>query len=371
MPTINDLIDTLCNDRPDELPGTSRYDISDLERTDGDGYRLFPVHLASPQAQLRQLLTNMAIRVINGWDGPRVATAATRAFVGGETHSNLCEEYGLTREQLYAFPLMAQTFPKYLFQEISGVQPIDRTDGKVFFLDGMKSEGGEGSPNLMVQAVCSKAVCANAKTLMASWSTDYSEGGFEILMTALQCVSRELVLEQNYRLLRDLVQAAQQLQGDSVGSGQVGKWSDVDNLLCSRIFTHRRGDATHLFLGKDAATSWIQENRPSVAEPTSEPYQQEGLTLLHDNWGPGLKVYSVGFWTAVRGRTVLALRRGTHWCDAPSVWAPHLFTVGTVDAGRLAKYTEGHPAKADGNGFTFHDKHVVVNPHSLAVMELE
>ena len=271
------------------------------------------------------------------------------------------------------FPLIRRVFPMYIMNEICSIQPMDRPEGKIFFLDHYRvnAEAAEARVDLNTSAnpfnssfsdnavegsaamqmrlrLSSQLVQAHTKKLGAAWSIEEMQDlqayhGLDAAQELLGGIAREMALEWNMEVLNDMLAQA---TGAALtyGSGmpatgftQQKDWDEyiwnyiqkLDNL----IFSKRQGPMTHIVCGVDAALYLAKSMRGAftIGGNDSNPTEMEMYpgttfygTIATPN-GSRYKVMKTNFWGSgtTNGSKILGIRKGTEWSDTPYIWAPY------------------------------------------------
>ena len=381
--TGREMIEHLIKDLPDDDGDTASWVRQDTE--DGTTYRA-PDHVRTPRRQVRQLLTNIAEARIDGWNGPAALTAYTQLFQGynpSQVQANWLDQAcsdcttavgasGAPSSAIFIFPLVRRVFPQLIAPEIASVQPMDRPDGRIFFLDAYRistgvdsvDEGGNtvadkmridrsesfsssysdraaecDTANCLTLRLSSKTVTAETKALHAVWTIEELQDlrayhNLDVSSELVASLSREVALEWNQRVLQEM------LDGATAGSRNFGtvapsgytqkEWDEYLvrylDAASNDIFKKRHGDMTHVIAGPSA---WLQLSasfRAGVKPSGPNPEMYAGLTLTPFMAGSSVnvKTYKTSFWSGVNTNKILVLRRGADWSDTPYVWAPYI-----------------------------------------------
>jgi hypothetical protein len=382
--TPMELIDILCEGVPDELPASG---MEHFAQRDENGNPLIPGDFRTPKRQLKRILTNIAKHQDEEWNGPAAITALTRLAQGYDPYrvqedflNQACADGttavgagGAPQSAIFIFPLVRRVFPLLIATELASVQPMDRPDGKIFFLDAYRvstgvnsvDEGGNTisdrmridrsdsfsdsyaddpgectTANLLQLRLSSKSVQAQNKKLYAQWSIEEMQDlrayhGLDAQGELVSSLAREIALEWNQIVLQEMLDGAtagNRTFATTAPSGYSGpEWekyiSRYIDALSNDIFRKRHGDITHLIAGPNA---WLKLGAAfsTGTNPRSgpEPEMYAGLTLtpFFTASMPGLKTYKTSFWGGVNSDKILVLRRGADWSDTPYVWAPYM-----------------------------------------------
>jgi hypothetical protein len=217
------------------------------------------------------------------------------------------------------FPLIRRVYPMYIMNEIASIQPMDRPEGKLFYLDhyranetpselrvdlntsanpfsssyandgtevtGQTSLGNpDGSPvlnegstaNLIRLRLSSVLIQAHTKKLGAAWSIEEMQDlrayhGLDAAQELLGGIAREMALEWNKEVLDDMLAqatAAALSFGTVMPTNFSTTQKDWDEYiwvylqaLDNAIFSKRNGAMTHIVCGVDAALALMKSGR--------------------------------------------------------------------------------------------------------------
>lgn len=376
---IPELIDQLCADLPDTYPQGQGIDASPHQS-----------HFNSPREACKRLMYNICNErqgSFNGLQAARGLLALEQGRLeqaedillqalptGGTVASANVAGDGAPLSAPLIFPLIRRVFPHYIMNEICSIQPMDRPQGKIFFLDQYRTSdpspgtdkridlntssspfnssyadnATEGAAAEIVRLrLTSITIDAYTKKLGAAWSIEEMQDlrayhGLDAAQELLGGVAREMALEWNKTVLDDMVTqgtAGALTFGTGIpGSGftQQADWDSylwnyvqkLDNL----IFSKRNGPMTHLIVGMDAALALAKSARAvfSIGDDSTgdmgEAYP--GTTFygrITTPNGSRLKVFKTNFWGigTTNGSIMMGLRRGPDWSDTPYIWAPY------------------------------------------------
>ncbi len=387
-----EVIEALIADLPDDLPGMDS-GMKHFIRQDENGEPLVPNHLMTPRRQLRKVLTNMAKFRTAGFDGP-ASIQGLMLLSQGFDPSYVSEQFmdqsipsgvtavgnsGAPSSAIFIFPLVRRVYPQLIATEVASVQPMDRPDGKIFYLDAYRQSPGTDSVDMggntvsgemridrsdsfsssyannpgelntaqLIQLRLSNiSVTADNKKLYASWSIEELQDlrayhGLDASLELVGSLAREIALEWNQVVLAEMLAGAtagNENFGTTAPSGYTQKeWDEYISRYLDKasndIFKKRNGDMTHIIAGPDA---WLKLSATfrTGTDPRSGPNPEQfaGLTLTPFMMGtaPGVKTYKTSFWAGSNTNKILVLRRGTDWSDTPYVWAPYLDYVSPV-----------------------------------------
>lgn len=390
--TPREAIEAIISDLPDELPGTDA-GMKHFMQQDDEGNPVVPNWIATPRRQMRKVLTNMAKFRTAGFDGPATIQGLVMLSQGYDP-SFVQEQFldqsvasgvtavgnsGAPSSAIFIFPLVRRVYPQLIATEIASVQPMDRPDGKIFYLDAYRvtpgvdsvDQGGNtvsgetridrsdsfsdsyaNNPGELVVAqliqlrLSNVSVTADNKKLYASWSIEELQDlrvyhGLDASLELVGSLSREIALEWNQVVLKEMLNGAtagNENYGTVAPSGYTQKeWDEYISRYLDKasndIFKKRNGDMTHIIAGPDA---WLKLSATfrTGTDPRSGPNPEQfaGLTLTPFMMGttPNVKTYKTSFWAGVNTNKILVLRRGMDWSDTPYVWAPYLDYVSPV-----------------------------------------
>jgi hypothetical protein len=385
-----ELIDHLVKDLDDDLPFDPKGLFQEADPEDPNK-SMIPQAFKTPRRHVKQILLNIARYQDQMFDGPGNLNALVRLSQGYSP--NLVAEKvlyqtcadgttalgagGAPSSALFIFPLVRRVYPRLIATELASVQPMDRPDGKIFYLDTIRRDAngyvdeagatvsnrmpiqrsdsfsdsyaddpGECETSLFVQLrMSSKSIAAETKKLHAAWSIEElqdlrSYHNLDVSLELVGGLSREVALEWNQVVLAEMLNGALAGNlnfGTTAPSGYTQKeWEEYlpryIDAASNRVFKQRNGDITHLVAGADAWLKLSATHRIATNPNSETPTQFEGLTLTPWMGGstPGLKVYKTSFWNARNSDKILVLRRGEDWSDTPYVWAPYIDYVSPV-----------------------------------------
>lgn len=378
--TPRELIESLIEDLPDDVPAG----MTGMRQSEDEEAGV-PDHIRSPRRQCRRILTNIATHRSGSWDGP----TAIRGLLmmeqgyGAEEVTNFLDQActdgttavgagGAPQSNIFIFPLIRRVFPQLIATELASVQPMDRPDGKIFFLDAYRISTGVNSldeagatisnrmrmdrsdsfnssyaddpgecnvSTLLQLRLSSVSVTAQTKKLHAIWSIEELQDlrayhGLDVASELVSALSREIALEWNQIVLQEM------LTGQTGGNSNFGttapagytqkEWDEYLPRYLDKasndIFKKRYGDMTHVIAGPDAWLKLAAAFRVGTKPAGSNPEMFAGLTLTPFMSGSmvNLKTYKCSFWSSINTTKILVLRRGSDWSDTPYVWAPYI-----------------------------------------------
>lgn len=378
--TVGQLIDRLVADLPDSYGYTTAHGGSECQS-----------HFRSPRAACKRLMVNMAQEQTATFNG-RAAIMSLLALeqgrveqagdimsqslaTGATTAAANADPSGAPLSAPLIFPLVRRVFPMYIMNEVAAIQPMDRPEGKIFYLDAYRTldpttgnvdaridlntssspfnssyadNATEGAAAQLIRLkLASITVSAYTKKLGANWSIEEMQDlrayhGLDAAQELMGSVAREMALEWNKTVLDDM--AAQATAGalsygtlaPSTGFPNQTDWDGyiwnyiqkLDNI----IFSKRNGPMTHIVAGIDAALALAKSMRGTFSIGGENGGEMEekfpGTTyfgVINAPNGGRYKVFKTNFWGSgtVNGKIILGLRRGTEWSDTPYVWAPY------------------------------------------------
>lgn len=376
--TVGELFDRLVADLPETYEGQSA-PMGDPTKN----------HFAGPRAACKRLMINMAQSVEGPFNGraaalgllaleqghtERAQDILTQSLAtGATTAASNADGGGAPLSAPLIFPLVRRVFPMYIMQEIAAIQPMDRPEGKIFYMDAYRTEDPAGqekridlntsaSPfnssyadnptegaaaQLIRLRLASVTIDAHTKKLGAAWSIEEMQDlrayhGLDAGQELMGSVAREMALEWNKEVLDDMLAqasaAALTFGTTAPGSGFPNQkdwdeylWVYLQN-LDNKIFSKRNGPMTHLVAGVDAALALSKSMRGTFTIGGDNGGQMDGpypgttfYGSIRTPNGSAYKIFKTNFWGSgtANGSKILGLRRGTEWSDTPYVWAPY------------------------------------------------
>jgi len=375
---VGELFDRMCADLPDHYEGQSA----------GSNPHI-PNHFRSPRAACKRLMTNVARERRGNFNGQSAALGLlaleqgkintaqdilTQSLPTGATVAGAnADGDGAPLSNYLLFPLIRRVFPMYIMNEIAAIQPMDRPEGKIFFLDQYRVDAGaaetridlntsanpfnssfgdnavEGAAALQIRLrLASVLVQAHTKKLGAAWSIEEMQDlrayhGLDAAQELLGGIAREMALEWNKEVLDDMVQQATgaaltygKLKPDA-GFTEQKDWDDYlwvyIQALDNAIFAKRNGPITHLIAGVDAALAMAKSMRGTftIGGSNDNPTEMElypGTTFygtVNTPNGSRYRVLKTNFWGSgtANGSKIMGIRKGNEWSDTPYIWAPY------------------------------------------------
>lgn len=374
---LGELFDRLVQDLPDHYEGTAA--------VQGN----IPNHFRSPRAACKRMMVNIAKENRGGFNGLQAAKGLlaleqgkkdvaenilTQSLATGSTvATGNADGDGAPLSNYLIFPLIRRVFPMYIMNEIASIQPMDRPEGKLFYLDNYRvsAEGTEqridlntssnpfsssfadnaveGSAARLIRLrLASMLISAHTKKLGAAWSIEEMQDlrayhGLDAAQELLGGVAREMALEWNKEVLDDML--AQGTAGSltfgttkpSAGFDAQKDWDEYIwiylQALDNAIFSKRNGPMTHIVAGVDAALAMAKSMRGAFTIGGGESNATEmemypGTTFFGTVATPNGSKYRVlktNFWGTgtTNGSKIMGLRKGSEWSDTPYVWAPY------------------------------------------------
>jgi len=328
------LIEGLCNDTGWE--NTSNVPIEDL--SPGDHVRNFRILLDNYQREYPAYFSALTA------EGYARHLALTEQTTTGD----------IAVGAPFILPIIRRTYPRLVALELCSVQPMDRPDGKVFWLNAKTDSGDlrldvesnfdssyadhtEANASAKVKMeIASESITAVSKSLEGTWTTELAQdlqayhnlnAESEILGIAADEIAREI----NYTILEDMRVSATGSTSRVFGTG----------IPASSNYTGREWDQRLVdFLmrvGGDIADKVYRRPNWIVCDPTTAsrfsalntfvaaaPDEQDAFTVdvtyegtMSNRW----KVYSVGWFT---DNTVLMGYKGADWKDVGYIFAPYI-----------------------------------------------
>ena len=380
--TPNQMLDFLVRDLPDSADDEASWIRQDTE--DGSEYRAAD-HIRTSKRQCRKWLDNIANLRVDGWNGEAALQAYVRLFQGYDSErvkkewmDQACSDCttavgasGAPSSAIFIFPLVRRVFPQLIAPEIASIQPMDRPDGRIFYLDTYRQasvdsvdEAGDtvaskmridrsesfsdsyadyaaecDTPNCLTLRLSSKTVAAEDKALQAIWTIKELQDlrayhNLDVGSELVAGMAREIAMEWNQTILTEMLNGATagtRNFGTVAPSGYTQKeWDEYLvrylDAASNDIFKKRHGDMTHVIAGPSA---WLQLSasfRAGIMPSSPNPQMYAGLTLTPFMAGSSvnIKTYKTSFWTGVNQDKILVIRRGTDWSDTPYVFAPYV-----------------------------------------------
>lgn len=361
--------------------------VADLPDVDGSGeHSIF----RSQRKQVKQMMVNMANTVADGFNGraaalgllaleqgkvERAQDILTQSLQTGATvAAGNVDGGGAPLSAPMIFPLVRRVYPKYIMNEIASIQPMDRPEGKIFYLDHYRTEDPssgqerrmdlntssnpfnssyadnptEGAAAQMIRLrLSSVTVSAYTKKLGAAWSLEEMQDlrayhGLDAAQELMNGTAREMALEWNKTVLDDMLlqaTAAALTFGTSKPASGFDNQIDWDSYiwvyiqhLDNLIFSKRNGPMTHMVVGLDAALALAKSGRMTFSIGGENGGDMDemfpGTTyfgVVNAPNGSQYKVFKTNFWGSgtANGSKILGLRKGSEWSDTPYVWAPY------------------------------------------------
>lgn len=349
-----------------------------------------PDHIRTPRRQCRQILKNIAEHVDGSWNGKAAMQALVHLFQGHSPEAvkdwyyQACVDGATTvgaggapSSAIFIFPLVRKVFPQLIVNEIASVQPMDRPDGKIFYLtayrlagvnsvdeagntitnrmainrteslsDSYADDPGECLVSQRIQLrLAGVPVTAETKKLHAEWTIEELQDlrayhNLDVAAELVSNLSREIAMEWNLTVLNELLLAASAGNltfGTANATGYSQKeWDEYISRYLSgasnAIFKKRNGGATHIIAGPDAWLKLESSFRTGVQIQGATPEMYPGL-LLNPFMGGSANQWKglmTNFWVGQNSNKILVIRRGQDWSDTPYVWAPYIDYVSPV-----------------------------------------
>lgn len=346
-----------------------------------------PNHFTSPRKACYQMLCNIA-NSRNGAFSGRHAAMSMLALeagqieraenillqslaTGGTVAAANVDGDGAPLSNYLIFPLVRRVYPMYIMNRIAAIQPMDRPEGKIFFLDQYKVTAGgvetridlntssnpfstsfadnatEGAAARLIRLrLASETISAHTKKLGAAWSVEEMQDlrayhGLDAAQELMGGVAREMALEWNAEVLNDMVGQATACAltfGTTKPSAGFDNQKDWDEYLWvylqkmdNEIFGKRNGPMTDLVCGMDAALALAKSMRGTFTiggDGGAMDQVYPGTTFYGSVATPNgsrYNIFKTNFWASgtTNGSKIMGLRKGTEWSDTPYVWAPY------------------------------------------------
>lgn len=304
---------------------------------------------------------------------------ATGAVTAGSTNA---DPGGAPVSTPYIFPLIRRVYPMYIMNQIASIQPMDRPDGKIFYLDNYRVVDGtndanalpgsstttthdpredvntsanpfstsfadnntEGSSAAFIRlSLASVSVRATNKKLGAQWSIEEMQDlrsyhNLDVAQELMSALAREMAIEWNGICLADMLAGATAsartygTQAPAAGFTQ-DAWDNYfwTYLAASGndIFKRRNGAATHIVMGPDAALAASKSMRATLDLNSADSSNMElypgtqFFPMVTTPAGDRLRIIKTNFWTGANSSKILVLRKGEDWNDTPYAFCPY------------------------------------------------
>jgi hypothetical protein len=373
---VGEMFQRLVQDLPDTYEGIS-----------ATQNRKVPNHFTSPRKACYQLMCNIAKERNGSFSGRNaalgllaleqgqrdraedilmqsLATGATVAASGADGDGAPLSNYLI-------FPLVRRVFPMYIMNLIAAIQPMDRPEGKIFYLDQYRvaANGDETRMDLNTSAnpfnssfadnavegaasrlirlrLASVTVSAHTKKLGAAWSIEEMQDlrayhNLDAAQELMGGVAREMALEWNKEVLDDMLAQATAAAlsfgtvAPATGFSDQKDWDEYIwvylQKLDNAIFGKRNGPMTDIVCGMDAALALSKSMRGTFTVGGDGGAMEEiypGTTFYGNVATPNgsrYRIFKTNFWASgtASGSKIMGLRKGTEWSDTPYVWAPY------------------------------------------------
>ncbi len=375
--TVGEMFDRMVADLPDKYPSG-----------DSSAPNLIS-KFQSPRQACKHMLCMVAQSAQNGFHGPSAARALLALEQGKTDHAQNILNQSFSAESTIAnananndgaplsapliFPLIRRVFPRYIMNEVASIQPMDRPQGKIFFLDAYRTEdpagfekridlntsanpfnssyadnNTEGSAAELIRLrLTGIIVTAYTKKIMAQWSIEEMQDlrayhGLDASQELMGSTAREMALEWNKAVLDDMLLQATAYSGTyggvvpATGFPNQKDWDEYIwnyvQQLDNAVFSKRNGQITHLVCGVDAALALSKGLRYTTnigGDNGGDMELYPGTTFFGSvnvgALGTRYKIFKTNFWGTgtTNGSKILGLRRGTEWSDTPYIWAPY------------------------------------------------
>jgi hypothetical protein len=379
--TPREALDALCDGIPDELPDDgSKW----FRQQDENGEQIVPSFVQTPRRRLRQWLENIAHYQDQQWNGPAALKGLTMMMQGhtaGEAQDWMNQtcgtgvtsiaDGGAPQANIFIFPLIRRVFPMLIAQELASVQPINKPDAKIFFLDAVRvsppgytdeagtpvssrfpinrtdslsdsysNDPGECATSQKIQLKLSaKSVSAQTKKLHSEWTYEQMQDlrAYHGLDTAVELsgfMAKEIAMEWNEIVLAELLSGATAGNfnfGTTAPSGYTQKeWDEYITRYIdaagTKVFENRSGEFTHIIAGPQAWLKLSATHRSGTVPNVGDPEMYPGLVLtpfMSVN-SPNVRCFKTNFWRGANTDKILVLRKGSDWSDTPYVFAPYI-----------------------------------------------
>lgn len=372
--TVGELFRRLVQDLPDRYPGQDA-PVGNV-----------PNHLASPREACYRLLCNIAREHQGPFSGRQAALGLlaleqgkvdraqdilTQSLATGSTvAASNADGDGAPLSAPMIFPLVRRVFPRYIMNEIASIQPMDRPEGKIFYLDHYRTQDPssekradlntsaspfnssygdndtEGATAKLIRLrLASVTIDAHNKKLGAAWSIEEMQDlrayhGLDAAQELMGGLAREVALEWNMEVLNDMLAQA---TAAALTFGRVKPatgftdqplwdaylWNYLQK-LDNEIFAKRNGPMTHIIAGMDAALDLAKSMRGAftIGDDQGDLDLYPGVSFFPITVAPNgsrYRVLKTNFWApgTTNGGKILGIRRGTEWSDTPYVFAPY------------------------------------------------
>jgi len=233
----------------------------------------------------------------------------------------------------YILPLFRRTFPRLIAQELCSVQPIDRPDGKVFFLNPLAKPSDsrldqsanfdstyadhteEAAKARVGLSITEASISATEKSIEAKWTSVLQQDiaayhGLNAEEELLNIAANEIAREVNYTILEDM-------RSNASGSSMTFEFiSRAGGEIASKKY--RRPN--WLVCDPIAASRFSALNNFVAAAPDEQNTFGIDVTyegVLSNRW----RVYSVGWFTT---DTIMLGYKGQDWNDTAYIYAPYV-----------------------------------------------
>lgn len=387
--TPREVIDFLVRDLPDEAPPNAFL----KQHRDDDGNLVSPDDwVKTPRRQCRKILQNIAEFIDHKHFDGQASLLGYWAMIQGYGHrraqdwmDQACEDGcttvaagGAPMSAPFIFPLVRAVFPQLIAPEIASVQPMDRSDGRIFYLNALRIVTGMNVVDQAGETLTNRQFMNNSDSFSSSYADRAAEcdeavkiqlrlastnvtatnkavttcstieelqdlrsyHGLDINSELMAYASREIALEWNLTILNEMAAGATAgtlTFGTTAPSGYTQKeWDEYlgryVGAASNRIFRKRMGEATHLIAGPAAWEKLAAAFRVGTSGMSPNPEMFPGLVLTPFMSGAAMniKCYKTAFWNGVNENLILLLRRGVDWSDTAYVWAPYIDYVSPI-----------------------------------------
>ena len=252
----------------------------------------------------------------------------------------------------FILPILRRTWPMLIANELCSVQPMDRPDGKVFWLNAITDSGGtrldveslfdstyadhteESASAKVKMQITSASIAAVSKSLEGTWTTELAQDlqayhNLNAESEVLSIASDEIAREINYTILEDM-------RANATGSTARTFYTTPVSGYTGREWDQRLPDFISR-MGGDIAEKVYRRPNWIVCDPATasrfsalNTYRSatpdehatfgigvERMGVLAEQW----QVYSVGWFT---NGTIMTGYKGTDWKDTGYIFSPYI-----------------------------------------------
>lgn len=252
----------------------------------------------------------------------------------------------------FILPILRRTYPMLIANELCSVQPMDRPDGKVFWLNALTDSGDarldvesnfdstyadhtetNASAKIKLQ-IATDSISAVSKSLEGTWTTELAQDlqayhNLNAEAEVLSIASEEIAREINYTILEDMRANATGSTARKFGttpvSGYTGReWDqrmpDFISRMCGDIAEKVYRRPNWIVCDPATASRFSALNVYRSAKPDEQASFGIGVEMvgvMSEQW----KVYSVGWFT---NNTIMCGYKGTDWKDTGYIFSPYI-----------------------------------------------